>query len=169
MSKTRMPPRVGRRIGTLSLIGALAAAAGVCAPSAHADNKRLNYAVLSNVYTTQRMAGCTGELHSNPQLQLAAQWHTDDLLANRELSDDTGSDGSTAVDRAKAAGYVGDVAETVAINPAVAISSLELIQRWYADPIALATMRDCRYTTIGVWSENSLDRTVVVAVYGHPR
>jgi hypothetical protein len=29
-------------------------------------------------------------------------------------------------------------------------------------------MRDCAYTQIGVWSENSLDRTVVVAVYGNP-
>jgi hypothetical protein len=29
-------------------------------------------------------------------------------------------------------------------------------------------MQNCAYTTMGVWSENSLDRTVVVAVYGHP-
>jgi hypothetical protein len=29
-------------------------------------------------------------------------------------------------------------------------------------------MQDCRNTAIGVWSENSLDRTVVVAVYGQP-
>jgi hypothetical protein len=29
-------------------------------------------------------------------------------------------------------------------------------------------MSDCANTTIGVWSENSLDRTVVVAVYGKP-
>ena len=33
----------------------------------------------------------------------------------------------------------------------------------------LAIMRDCTYTQVGVWSANSLDRTVVVAVYGHPR
>jgi hypothetical protein len=30
-------------------------------------------------------------------------------------------------------------------------------------------MRDCGYTKIGVWSENGLDRTVVVAVYGQPQ
>ncbi len=29
-------------------------------------------------------------------------------------------------------------------------------------------MRDCANARIGVWSENSLDRTVVVAVYGQP-
>jgi hypothetical protein len=29
-------------------------------------------------------------------------------------------------------------------------------------------MANCANTEIGVWSENSLDRTVVVAVYGQP-
>jgi hypothetical protein len=29
-------------------------------------------------------------------------------------------------------------------------------------------MQDCSHTAIGVWSENSLDRSVVVAVYGTP-
>jgi hypothetical protein len=29
-------------------------------------------------------------------------------------------------------------------------------------------MSDCGYTKMGVWSENSLDRSVVVAVYGKP-
>jgi hypothetical protein len=29
-------------------------------------------------------------------------------------------------------------------------------------------MQNCANTEIGVWSENSVDRTVVVAVYGHP-
>jgi hypothetical protein len=29
-------------------------------------------------------------------------------------------------------------------------------------------MRDCANTPIGVWSANSLDHTVVVAVYGQP-
>jgi hypothetical protein len=29
-------------------------------------------------------------------------------------------------------------------------------------------MSDCANTEIGVWSENSLDGTVVVAVYGQP-
>ncbi|MDT5053386.1 MAG: hypothetical protein QOF66_1752, partial [Mycobacterium sp.] len=27
---------------------------------------------------------------------------------------------------------------------------------------------DCANTAIGVWSENSLDRSVVVAMYGQP-
>jgi hypothetical protein len=50
-------------------------------------------------------------------LRLAAQWHTVDVLDNRNLDGDIGSDGSTPQDRANAAGFHGMVAETVAINP----------------------------------------------------
>ena len=145
-------------------------------PAAHADddntlipnNSRLNKSVVSNVYTMQRRAGCTNTLNVSPQLQLAAQWHTDDVLNNRDLDGDIGSDGSTPQDRARNAGFTGTVAETVAINPALAISGIELINMWYYDPNDFAIMSDCANTLIGVWSENSLDRTVVVAVYGRP-
>jgi uncharacterized protein YkwD len=138
------------------------------APAAHADNKRLNSAVAQNVYTVQHQAGCTTDLKLNPQLQLAAQWHTDDVLNNRNLDGDVGSDGTSAQDRANAAGFRGKVAQTVAINPALAISGIELINQWYSNPAYLAIMRDCANTVIGVWSESVLDRTVVVAVYGQP-
>jgi hypothetical protein len=85
------------------------------------------------------------------------------------LNGDIGSDGSTPQTRATAAGFPGpNAAETVAINPALAISGVELINQWFANPDYLAIMRDCRYSLIGVWSENLLDRTVVVAVYGQP-
>jgi uncharacterized protein YkwD len=141
---------------------------GWFAPAAHADNKRLNNAVAQNVYTVQHQAGCTTDLKLNPQLQLAAQWHTDDVLNNRNLDGDVGSDGTSAQDRANAAGFRGKVGETVAINPALAISGIELIAQWYYNPAYLATMRDCANTEIGVWSESVLDRTVVVAVYGQP-
>ncbi|WP_319456236.1 MULTISPECIES: CAP domain-containing protein [unclassified Mycobacterium] len=138
------------------------------APVAHADNKRLNDAVAQNVYTIQHQAGCTTDLKINPALQLAAQWHTDDVLNNRSLDDDLGSDASTPQDRANAAGFHGKVAETVAINPALAISGVELINQWYYNPAYMAIMQDCANTLIGVWSESVLDRTVVVAVYGQP-
>jgi uncharacterized protein YkwD len=117
----------------------------------------------------QRRAGCTNTLHVSPQLQLAAQWHTNDVLNNRDLGGDIGSDGSTPQDRARNAGFKGKVAETVAINPALAISGIELINMWYYDPNDFAIMSDCANTLIGVWSQNSLDRTVVVAVYGQPQ
>jgi uncharacterized protein YkwD len=124
--------------------------------------------VAANVYTIQHQAGCTNDLRINPQLQLAAQWHTDDVLNNRDLDADVGSDGSTTQDRAHAAGYNGTVSETVAINPALAISGIEIMNNWYYRPDYMAIMSNCANTQIGVWSENSLDRTVVVAVYGQP-
>jgi uncharacterized protein YkwD len=132
------------------------------------NNKRLNNSVVANVYTVQHNSGCTNDVRINPQLQLAAQRHTVDVLNNHNLDGDTGSDGSTAQERANAAGYKGRVAETVAINPAVAISGMELINQWYNNPADLAIMSDCTNSQIGVWSENSPGRTVVVAMYGQP-
>lgn len=99
---------------------------------------------------------------------LAAQWHTNDVLNNRGLDGEVGSDGSTPQDRAQAAGFHGKVAETVAINPAPAINNLDILNQWYYNPAYFAIMSDCANTAIGVWSENSLDRSVVVAVYGQP-
>jgi len=163
-----MHPRI--RFWARGLSGAvILLAAGVSAgPVTHADNKRLNDAVVSDVYTIQHQAGCTNDVVINLQLQLAAQWHAVDVLNNRNLDGDIGSDGSNPQDRANAAGFHGRVAETVGINPALSISNLELIRQWYYNPDYLAIMRDCGNTAIGVWSENNLDRTVVVAVYGQP-
>jgi uncharacterized protein YkwD len=156
-----------RSAALLSLVSAGAVALAVAPPS-YADNARLNKSVVSNVYTVQRHAGCTNTLTISPQLQLAAEWQTNDVLNNRNLDGDIGSDGSTTQDRARAAGFTGKVAETVAINPALAISGIELINMWYYNPDYYAIMSDCGNTLIGVWSANSLDRTVLVAVYGRP-
>jgi hypothetical protein len=143
------------------------AAGGVTGiPTAGADNKRLNDGVVANVYTMQHQAGCTTDIKINPKLRLAAQWHTNDVLNNRALNGDIGSDGSTVADRARNAGYAGPVAETVGINPALAISGIELINQWYYRPDYHAIMSDCSNVDIGVWSANLIDRTVVVAVYG---
>jgi uncharacterized protein YkwD len=146
----------------------LTAGAVLGAPAAAADNKRLNDGVVANVYTVQHQAGCTNDIKINPQLQLAAQWHAADLLNNRNLDGDSGSDGSTVQDRAHAAGFAGVVAQTVAINPAVAISGVEILNQWYYNPAYFAIMANCANSQIGVWSQNSPDRTVVVAVYGQP-
>ena len=140
----------------------------VVAPAAQADNRRLNESVVVNVYTIQQHNDCETDIQINPQLQLAAEWHTRDVLNNRALNGDIGSDGSTPQDRARNAGFVGTVAETVAINPALAISGIEILNQWYYRPDYMAIMSNCANTQIGVWSENSLDRTVVVAVYGQP-
>lgn len=162
---------------TLTAMVVVAAGHVLSLPAAHADgdnntlgpnNKRLNDGVVANTYTIQHQAGCTNDVRINPQLQLAAQWHTRDVLNNRNLDGDVGSDGSTPQDRANAAGFHGQVAETVAINQSIAISGNDLLNRWYHNPAYMAIMSNCANSQMGVWSENSPDRTVVVAVYGQP-
>lgn len=123
---------------------------------------------MANVYTVQHQAGCTTDIKADPALRLAAQWQADDVVSNRNLNSDLGSDGSTPQSRAAAAGFSGTVAQTVAINPALAINNLDVINQWYHDPKAFSIMSDCANTAIGVWSVNSIDRSVVVAVYGQP-
>jgi uncharacterized protein YkwD len=158
---------VWRCAGVIPAVAVLGAAiAGT--PAAAADNKRLNDGVVANVYTVQHQAGCDNDVKINPQLQLAAEWHTNDVLNNRALDGDIGSDGSTPQSRADAAGYKGVVAQTVAINPALAINGVEIMNQWYYRPDYMAIMSNCANTQMGVWSANSLDRSVVVAVYGQP-
>jgi hypothetical protein len=144
------------------------ALAGLVPPNARADNRRLNDGVVANIFTAQQQAGCPHDMKIkiDPKLRLAAQWQTDDVLNNRALDGDIGSDGSTVADRARNAGYAGAVAETVAINPALAINGIEILNQWYYRPDYHAIMTDCSNVDIGVWSANSLDRSVVVAVYG---
>ncbi len=101
-------------------------------------------------------------------LTQAAEWHANDVLNDRALDGDLGSDGSTPQSRAAAAGFTGKVTQTVAINPALAINNLDVINQWYYDPADFAIMSNCANTAIGVWSVNSLDRSVLVAVYGQP-
>ena len=148
----------------LTLPGLVAVGVVLGAPGAHADgdnntlipnNKRLNDSVVANVFTIEHQAGCTNDVRINPQLQLAAQWHTRDVLNNRNLDGDIGSDGSTPQDRANAAGFHGQVAETVAINQSIAISGNDLLNRWYYNPAYKAIMSNCANSQMGVWSENS--------------
>jgi uncharacterized protein YkwD len=164
----RVRPWMARSVRMLPVAVIAAGAAALMAPAAYADNKRLNSAVVSAVYTLQHQAGCTNDVIRNNALTLAAEWHAEDMINNRNINDDTGSDGSTPQDRANAAGFRGKAAETVAINPAISISSLELVNQWYYNPDDMTIIRDCANTNIGVWSDNTLDRTVVVAVYGQP-
>ena len=90
------------------------------------------------------------------------------MLNNRALDGDIGSDGSSVQDRANAAGFKGIASETVAINPALAINGIDIMNQWYYRPDYMAIMSSCANTQIGVWSVNSLDRSVAVAVYGQP-
>lgn len=152
-------------VGRLAVLLMVIAGASA-APLAAADNSRLNDGVVTNIYTIHRDAGCAERVAVDPRLRLAAEWHAKDVLGHRDLDGDLGSDGSTPQTRAQAAGFPGAVAQTVAINPALSISGIEILNRWYYNPADLAVMSDCTKSAVGVWSENSFDRSVVVAVYG---
>jgi uncharacterized protein YkwD len=155
------------RLAVLSA-GIVTLCAVTAAPTANADNNRLNNGVAQSVYVIKRQAGCTTDLKPNPALELAAQWHADDVLNNRALDGDIGSDGSTVQGRARAAGYNGTVAETVAVLPSLAITGIDILGNWYYRPDYYAIMSNCANTQIGVRSVNSPDRSVAVAVYGQP-
>lgn len=151
-----------------ALVVSLVVLAVGSAPVSSADNKRLNDSVVQNVATIQYRHECKTKLRINPQLRLAAEWHANDVLNNRSLDGDVGSDGSTVQVRAAAAGFVGTASETVAVNPALSITGVEILRQWYYRSDYMAIMANCDNSQIGVWSVNSLDRTVVVAVYGRP-
>ncbi|ORW99795.1 hypothetical protein AWC29_25865 [Mycobacterium triplex] len=154
----------------LAMFSAAIVALGIAtpAPLANADNNRLNNGIAQSVYSIKRQAGCTTDLKNNPALELAAQRHAEDVLNNRALDGDIGSDGSTVQARAQAAGYRGTVAETVAILPSVSINGIDILGNWYYRPDYFAIMSNCANTQIGVRSVNSPDRSVLVAVYGQP-
>lgn len=164
----RLRGAVPRRVAMLGVSGAVAGTGILCAPTAQADNDRLNDGVFTNIATAQAQNGCPFDPQLDNRLEAAARRHTLDVLNNREINGDIGSDGSSPQDRARDAGFVGKAAETIAINPALAISGIEILGQFWYNPAYRAIMRDCSNSRIGVWSENSLDRSVVVAVYGQP-
>jgi hypothetical protein len=52
--------------------------------------------------------------------------------------------------------------------PTWILTGNDVMNQWYNDPVRKAIMADCANTVMGVWSQNSVDRSVLVAVYGHP-
>ena len=154
----------------------LAGAVACSAPLALADNgntvvpnnARLNNSVYVNINTAQRQNGCTTDSKMDNRLTDAARRHTLDVLNTPDINGDVGSDGSTPQDRARDAGFRGRAAETVAIVPSLAINGIQILGQWWWDPPSRALMQDCANTAIGVWSENSLNRSVLVAMYGQP-
>jgi uncharacterized protein YkwD len=160
---------------TLAVLGAGLVTLGgvIAAPTAQADNVRLNKTIGQNVYAIQRQAGCLNmkvadDMRTNPALELAAQWHADDIVGDPELDGDIGSDGSTLQDRARAAGYRGPVSETVATLASFAINPIDILAQWYWRPEYYRIMSNCANTEIGVRTVNSFNRSVTVAVYGQP-
>jgi hypothetical protein len=105
-------------------------------PTTAAERKRLRQHLHRAAPVRLRIGTTAGR-----RLVDAARRHALDVLNNRDVDGDIGSDGSAPQDRANATGFVGKVAETVAINPALTAPSA------------------CGRRT-------ALDRSVVVAMYG---
>jgi len=114
------------------IMATAATGAMLCASSASADNKRLNEYTYSGIYGAHQLNNCTNvdRIRRLRVLDDAARIHTLDVLNDRNLDGDIGSDGSTPQVRAASVGYRGVVGETVAINAALAISNLEVMTRW---------------------------------------
>lgn len=128
-----------------------------------ADNRRLNDGVVANVYTIEHQRGCINEVKINPQLQLAAQWHANDLLNNRTLDGDIGSDGSTVQDPGQRCGVQGGDGRHQS-DPGHQRGGDH--NQWFYRPDYIGDQVElCKHQHRG-WSENNLDRSVVVAVYG---
>lgn len=149
----------------LAMTVAAAAAFPLTVPCAHADNGRLNKSVFNDITIAQANSGCPVAARLDRRLIEAARRHTVDVRDNL-IDGDLGSDGSTPHDRARDAGFVGRISQTVATAPTMAISGIAVVDQWWADPVSRAIMQDCSNTAVGVWSENSPLRTALVAVYG---
>jgi hypothetical protein len=61
-----------------------------------------------------------------------------------------------------------DAGDRITQAPPWPSAASRLSNQWYYNPAYFAIMQDCANALIGVWSENSLYRAVVVAVYGQP-
>lgn len=161
---------------SLPVLALLGGAVAWSAPAARADNgntvvpnnARLNAAIFADIYTAQHQNGCTTDPKKDGRLVDAARRHALDVVNNHDLNGDVGSDGSQPQDRSRDAGFNGKVAETVATMPSIAINGIQILGQWWWDPPTRAIMQDCANTAIGVWTENSPDRSVTVAVYGQP-
>jgi uncharacterized protein YkwD len=106
---------------------------------------RLAQQVVTFVNVERAKAGCQ-PVEISGALQRAALTHSAEMAAYGYVSH-TGLDGSTATDRAGAAGYGGPVAENVAAGPSTAKA---VMKTWMSSPAHRASIMDCRFTAIGV-------------------
>ncbi|NED98737.1 CAP domain-containing protein [Phytoactinopolyspora halotolerans] len=108
-------------------------------------------AVLEATNHVRREAGCP-DLRVNAELVDAAREHTADMRSHRYYSH-VGPDGRGPQERARAAGYRGEVEENIArgIRGGDAV-----VDRWTKDAEARQKITDCAYTEIGVANERGL-------------
>ncbi|MFD8613546.1 CAP domain-containing protein [Streptomyces sp. NPDC059631] len=115
-------------------------APGASAPSDSAAQ------ILALVNNERAKAGCSA-LTANPALAAAAQAHSEDMAAHRNMSH-TGSDGSAPGDRITAAGYTWSTyGENVAYGYT---SAAQVMAAWMDSPGHKANILNCAFKEIGV-------------------
>ncbi|WP_018566185.1 CAP domain-containing protein [Streptomyces sp. PsTaAH-124] len=115
------------------------------APSASAPSDSAAQ-ILALVNNERAKAGCSA-LTANPALAAAAQAHSEDMAAHRNMSH-TGSDGSAPGDRITAAGYTWSTyGENVAYGYT---DAAQVMAAWMDSPGHKANILDCAFKEIGV-------------------
>ncbi|MFD8303731.1 CAP domain-containing protein [Streptomyces sp. NPDC059690] len=104
-------------------------------------------AVVEPTNAGRKTAGCSA-LQIRPARHVAAQRHTADMAQDHYVGH-TGSNGSTMVDRAEAAGCIGwsSLAENVAAGQATAAG---VVKAWMKSPGYRANILNCSLKHIGV-------------------
>lgn len=97
----------------------------------------------------RKKAGCK-PLHISDRLNTSAQGHAEDMAAKRYLSH-TSADGTTWIQRIKAAGYPDPGAENVARGRTSAGEALKL---WMASPGHGRNITNCALTRVGIGYAN---------------
>lgn len=150
---TTLRRRLCRGAGVLAAVGALTAlpllapvASAAPAPAAVTPTQaaQLNQVfALTNQYRQQ--AGCRA-LIRNSYAEKAAQGHADWMNATGTFSH-TGANGSSFVDRMKAAGYASPGGENIAYGQRDAQA---VMTAWMNSPGHRANILNCKFTRIGV-------------------
>jgi len=113
--------------------------------TAVAGDARLEEQVVALVNNERRRARCDA-VHMDERLRTAARTHSADMARTNDV-DQTGSDGSSPLDRMRKAGYPQGLGEILARGQD---SAQEVVRNWLRDRSDRNTILDCDAKAIGV-------------------
>ncbi|NJC81658.1 CAP domain-containing protein [Planosporangium mesophilum] len=123
-------------------------------PRQAAGNAQVEDAVVALVNGVRRKAKCD-PVRNDRRLREAARQHSADMAAGGFLSS-TGSDGSSAADRMRAAGHDDPLSENLARGPE---SARDVVARWLDSREQRRNILDCDARSVGVGVVVSVDGT----------
>lgn len=123
-------------------------------------------AVLNEINVVRAASGC-GPVAANPQLAVSAARHANDMVANG-VQGHTGSDGSSVVQRAAAAGYSSyrKLGEIVLTSTGPGATSAGAVGGWMNSPRHRAIITDCGFTEAGFAVVSNGNRVAVAGDFG---